>query len=240
MFQHETMKNWPWTSCYSISTDGMSQQKCNTFRKKTKKTNVTHAKCISLFWCSSLWTNKGKTTIKTITERCLSNASSHQVSFRASYSCFVFLSHKEPALGQEMCIRAAPFLCCTRTSQWLDKANAASQMIWKSKSRKLQNTDVRGCCESLKRRICRTALWSSAVRRNKPDGVARVIFNWARDRSLNSLAADIDVRFFFFFLDFRSPFLQFARMRCKLMFFQVKSRVCPDASDVWQIHGQQS
>lgn len=73
---------------------------------------------VSAFFGVQVWTNKGKTTIKTITERCLSNASSHQVSFRASYSCFFFfLSHKEPALGQEMCIRAAPFLCCARTSK---------------------------------------------------------------------------------------------------------------------------
>lgn len=55
-----------------------------------------------------------------------------------------------------------------------------------------------------------------------------IIFNWARDCSLNSLAADIDVRYF----DFRSPFLQFARMRFKLMLFRVESRVCSDASDV--------
>lgn len=124
------------------------------------------------------------------------------------------------------------------SSQWLDKANAASQMIWKSKSRKLQNTDVRGCCESLKRRICRTALWSSVVRRNKPDGVARYI--QLSERALAQQPRCWHWCTIFFFLDFRSPFLQFARMRCKLMFFQVKSRVCPDASDLWQIHGQQS
>lgn len=122
---------------------------------------------VSAFFGVQVWTNKGKTTNKTITEHFLSNASSHQVSFRASYSCFICQTKNQLSARKSVSERHHFFAAPERTNlslegwwaslRWLDKANTTSQMIWKSKSRKMQNTDVRGFCESLKQQICRTA-----------------------------------------------------------------------------------
>lgn len=65
-----------------------------THLKKTTKKTAWHMQNVSAFFGVQVWTVKGKPTIETITERCLSNTSSHQVSFRASYSWFFFVTQR--------------------------------------------------------------------------------------------------------------------------------------------------